>query len=1032
MSQLVKLINDLKQSAYVVGGCPTYWRQGINDSLEGYHDVYRMFDCLSPWTVGRYVHRTEVADYYQTLFKEDVAFCEENNICIAPVAWPGFSEMNLKRTEGSCNVVPRQAGAFLWEQFRASVNFNPLFVYIAMFDELDEGTAIFKVSERSVILDRGPVHPDVPNQFYRFLGLDADGVSLPSDWYMRIVGKFTQCFSEMCIAPDKESSLNHLHEIQGIDMPERVRLYLKGLIEQQNLEYDRARQEVRECYRKILMREGDPEGVSYYTQCLLRGVVISQIEQWMYDSPERKLLEFRRSRRIVEEQNFARPHEGVLSYVLPRPAVAKCLPGVGLSFSKATKIVIAESLGGSIESSEDQLLTVYEAASTGSSLLGGLEICENEAPDAKGAIYFLPIQEFEMKKLPASEECYILKVYNNRCEIHGRSGMSYLYGLVTLLQMLLALRGPEEAALKIERMEDNEFLELPALEIYDAPEFTWRGTMLDSSRHFLPVDFVFKHIDAMLLYKLNRLHWHLTDDQAWRLEIRAFPELVHQAPLYLQPSPDKRGYYTQEEVQSLVRYARCRGILVIPEIELPGHSLALLTAYPQYCCLEKPLEAVGARWGVHEDVFCIGGMEWISFMEKILDEVFDLFPGSFIHVGGDEVPHTRWNHCPKCQRLIKEMKLNGANGLKQYGMHKLLELIERRGRIPIGWDEILDDFENLWGIRDRMMVQAWRGRAAVEKSIMHDCLTISSPTEHCYFDYDISITDLRSVHCFQPNPLIENLPSEEACHLYKKFPRYCLDGTRRSVVGAECAMWTEFTALPMDVEQKLWPRTLAFAEVVWSGGVGHSSCMGGQRWESFEDFFARAKLHIQGLKNSFVVGSSFPAGWSECGLPPDLNSIVPCIPGAKICSSLDPYKHHHLPFAIDGNPETYFWSNRGVQEGDEILVTFDRPVTDCIVVVVRTGYFGRDILYHAVLEYMSTEDSCFQPGPSFVHGSACLIVPNKCPLTAIRVRATGSQEEWLIVSEITCETVMWERSRWSSEVAVTSVSSLPLQEPLRL
>ena len=313
MSQLVKLINDLKQSAYVVGGCPTYWRQGINDSLEGYHDVYRMFDCLSPWTVGRYVHRTEVADYYQTLFKEDVAFCEENNICIAPVAWPGFSEMNLKRTEGSCNVVPRQAGAFLWEQFRASVNFNPLFVYIAMFDELGEGTAIFKVSERSVILDRGPVHPDVPNQFYRFLGLDADGVSLPSDWYMRIVGKFTQCFSEMCIAPDKESSLNHLHEIQGIDMPERVRLYLKGLIEQQNLEYDRARQEVRECYRKILMREGDPEGVSYYTQCLLRGVVISQIEQWMYDSPERKLLEFRTSQRIVEEQNDALPHEGVLS-----------------------------------------------------------------------------------------------------------------------------------------------------------------------------------------------------------------------------------------------------------------------------------------------------------------------------------------------------------------------------------------------------------------------------------------------------------------------------------------------------------------------------------------------------------------------------------------------------------------------------------------------------------------------------------------------------------------------------------------------
>lgn len=357
----------------------------------------------------------------------------------------------------------------------------------------------------------------------------------------------------------------------------------------------------------------------------------------------------------------------------------------------------------------------------------------------------------------------------------GREGI--LLGIQTLRQLLM-LNGNEG---------------IPALELSDSPRFPWRGMLLDCSRHFMEVDFVKRYIDLLALYKMNVLHWHLTEDQGWRIEIDQYPRLTEIGAWRDDGAGGTYGgYYTKEDVRGVVAYAEERGILVVPEIELPGHSQAALAAYPQFSCTGGPFE-VETEWGVFKEIYCAGNDSTFLFLENVLDEVTDLFPSPYIHIGGDEVPKYRWEHCAKCQLRIEEEGLVDEHELQSYFIGRIGKYLASKGKRMIGWDEILEG-----GLPDGAIVQSWRGFEGAKKAVQSGTQTIVSPTSHAYFDYGLNDIDLAKVHSFDPVP--EGLTKDQ----------------EQQVLGGECNMWTE--RAPQDkVDQKVFPRMIAMSEVLWNG-----------------------------------------------------------------------------------------------------------------------------------------------------------------------------------------------------------------------
>lgn len=404
--------------------------------------------------------------------------------------------------------------------------------------------------------------------------------------------------------------------------------------------------------------------------------------------------------------------------------------------------------------------------------------------------------------------------------IAGDNETGAFYGVQTLIQLL-----PVTPAQK---------LPIPFISIKDYPRFAYRGLMLDAGRHFFPVDFVKKYIDYIALHKMNYFHWHLTEDQGWRIEIKKYPKLtevgskrngtiIGRYPGKGSDNEPYGGFYTQEQIKDVVKYAAARYITVIPELELPGHSSAAIAAYPQLSCFPDTatfinpgmisnaskqqlaagrIKLVQETWGVFKDVYCPSDYTF-NFLQDVIDEILPLFPAKYIHIGGDECPKDAWKESAFCQNLIKEKGLKDEHGLQSYFIGKIEKYVNSKGKQIIGWDEILEG-----GLAPNATVMSWRGEEGGIEAAKQNHDVIMTPGTYVYFDHSQTKNeDSVTIGGFLP---LENV------YNYEPVPAGLNEAQAKHVLGAQANLWTEYISNPRKVEYMIFPRLSALSEVLWS------------------------------------------------------------------------------------------------------------------------------------------------------------------------------------------------------------------------
>lgn len=408
-----------------------------------------------------------------------------------------------------------------------------------------------------------------------------------------------------------------------------------------------------------------------------------------------------------------------------------------------------------------------------------------------------------LDKKVSGEEAYTIMVDKKGVTIAGSTPKGVFYGVQTLRKSLPVGAAP--------------VVELPSVKISDSPRFVHRGMMLDCSRHFFPLEFVKRYIDLIAMHNMNVFHWHLSDDQGWRIEIKKYPELTIKGSrrsgtvigynTALDDSIPYGGYYTQEQAREIVEYARQRYVTVIPEIDMPGHMLAALATYPELGCTGGPYE-VGHRWGIYKDVLCVGNEKIYDFCEGVLDEIMQIFPSKLIHIGGDETPTEVWEKCPKCIKRAEDNNMT-VKQVQSYFTSRIEKYVNSRGRRIIGWDEILGG-----DISQSAVIQSWRdtkhGRIAAEAG--HD--VIMSPTSHCYFDY--SQADEKNSK-YEPTLCGGYIPVEKV-YAFEPCDENLPESYRPHILGVQANIWAEYLLYPNQVEYQALPRMAALAEVQWTSG----------------------------------------------------------------------------------------------------------------------------------------------------------------------------------------------------------------------
>lgn len=409
-----------------------------------------------------------------------------------------------------------------------------------------------------------------------------------------------------------------------------------------------------------------------------------------------------------------------------------------------------------------------------------------------------------------NKEEYQLNVSKNTINIFALDNPGIFYGIQTLIQLL--------------PIEKSSVLNIPCLQINDAPRYQWRGMHLDCSRHFFTKNEVKKYIDYLAMYKLNVFHWHLVDDQGWRIEIKKYPFLTkigskRKATLIGKPTFDSlgnpsendkydstlyEGFYTQNDIKEIVAYATNKHITVLPEIEMPGHSLAALAAYPQYACNAGPFETY-SRWGVSDDVYCAGNEETFVFLENILKEVMALFPSKYIHIGGDECVKTKWKSCEKCQKRKADEHLQNEEELQSYFITRIEKYVNANGRQIIGWDEILEG-----GLAPNAALMSWRGINGGIDAAKQNHFVVMSPGRPCYFDHYQSrdkAAEPMAIGGFNPLDSVYN---------YNPTPDSLNANEQKFIMGAQANVWTEYITNFSQVEYMAIPRMSALSEVLWT------------------------------------------------------------------------------------------------------------------------------------------------------------------------------------------------------------------------
>lgn len=478
--------------------------------------------------------------------------------------------------------------------------------------------------------------------------------------------------------------------------------------------------------------------------------------------------------------------------VIPMPL--EVVPGQGDDFKLTESTVISYPADNDTLRRNAELLAEYLTTNTGMTLS-----LTTETPSSNAIVLSSNLQN-------ANPEAYQLTVDGNLININGSTAAGNFYGIQTLRKSIdPSIKGA---------------VGFPAVTINDQPRFGYRGAHFDTSRHYFPVDSIKTFIDMLALHNINRFHWHITDDQGWRLEIKKYPKLTEVGSkragtcvghdFDTSDSIPYGGFYTQDEARDIVKYAADRHITVIPEIDLPGHMLAALTAYPELGCTGGPYE-VWQRWGVSEDLLCAGNDSTLRFIDDVLTEVAEIFPSEYIHIGGDECPKVRWEKCPKCQARIKELGLKtdshstAEQKLQSYVMEHAATTLASLGRKMIGWDEIIEG-----GLFPGATVMSWRGEEGAQQAAAQGHDAILTPTNYCYFDYAQSQDEERE-------PLgIGGFVSVEKVYSLEPAGSKLTPEEAKHILGCQANLWTEYIKDFSHAQYMELPRIAAMCEVQWS------------------------------------------------------------------------------------------------------------------------------------------------------------------------------------------------------------------------
>ncbi|MCR5014029.1 MAG: family 20 glycosylhydrolase [Bacteroidales bacterium] len=515
-------------------------------------------------------------------------------------------------------------------------------------------------------------------------------------------------------------------------------------------------------------------------------------------------------------------------------------------------------------------------------------------------------------------EAYEIKVTPQSVTVKGADASGVFYGIQTLRKSLPVAQSNKVA--------------LPCATIRDWPEFGYRGMHLDPCRHFMDLDSIKIYLDMLALHNMNQFHIHLSEDQGWRMEIKKYPKLTevgawrdgtvigHNGNLY--DTIRHGGFYTQEELRDLVQYAAERHINIIPEIDLPGHMQAALASYPKLGCTGGPYK-VWQRWGVSDDVLCAGNEKAMQFAEDVLNEVMDVFPSEYIHIGGDECPKVRWEKCPKCQAMIRKLRLRddarfkAEDYLQSYVMNRMAKVVEARGRRVIGWDEILEG-----DISESAIVMSWRGTEGGFEAAKKGHDVIMAPNSHLYFDY------YQSEDIAKEPPCIGGYLPVSRVYEFQPLPEALSKEEQRHIIGVQANIWTEYIASFRHVEYMAMPRMAALAEIQWND----------PEERDFDEFVNRcrrlAKIYDENAYN-YAPHIFRPQVWTDTVAP----NLVTHKPIMLREEPDERYAYDGAPVLNDGN------LGRGAYNSGRWLGFYGKPL-DAIFDMKEPQQFAR-VRFHA-------------------------------------------------------------------------------------
>ncbi|KQS91588.1 family 20 glycosylhydrolase [Chryseobacterium sp. Leaf394] len=518
--------------------------------------------------------------------------------------------------------------------------------------------------------------------------------------------------------------------------------------------------------------------------------------------------------------------------------------------------------------------------------------------NAKNQDAHLLYSKLENQSKP-NNEAYSIEISSKQIHIKSYTDQGYFLAIQTLIQLF----------------ETQKNGKIPAMKIEDSPKFAWRGMHLDVCRHFFTVEEVKQYIDYLAMYKLNTFHWHLTDDQGWRIEIKKYPKLTQigskrkesMIGAYVDNTYDGKPYgpyfYTQEQIKDVVKYAQERHITVVPEIEMPGHALAALSAYPELACTKGPFEAA-TKWGVFDDVFCPKD-ETFTFLENVLDEVIQLFPSQYIHIGGDECPKTRWKECAHCQALIKKHNLKDEHGLQSYFIQRIEKYVNSKGRKIIGWDEILEG-----GLAPNAAVMSWTGIKGGIEAAKTNHFAVMTPGAYCYFDH------YQGDPQTEPNAFGGFTPLDKV-YSYNPIPAELNAEQSKYILGVQANLWTEYILDFKQVQYMIFPRLFALSEVGW----------GTSKPENYKEFENRVVEHFKILDKMNINYAKSIYNIS--------GKVIPDSKGVsyELSTSQNP---SGIKFTTDGSEPTSNSSN------------YQNPIPVSKAMIIKSAYFENDELKSAV------------------------------------------------------------------------------------